>query len=188
MNVKWYITFKKDLRIKELHFLTLSSVICPTKWTNTRKYIQNIETISNLPPETDELTLKKLITSCDFQIKAMVFNCTGLKSGILSFGKTIGIYTKGLSIDFIYHSGFVLNYGWKDLRYSKIKPLTERHCKRLFLGFYNYQCISPHHYLDPNYVEFNEALPQLMKKEYFDFYVEKCSNWGEIVDSGEFTC
>ena len=188
MNVKWYITIKKDLRIKELHFLTLSSVICPTKWTNTRKYIQNIETISNLPPETDELTLKKLITSCDYRIKAMVFNCTGLRSGILSFGKTIGIYTKGLSIDFIYHSGFVLNYGWKDLKYSKIKPLRERQCKRLFLGFYNYKCISSYYYLDPNCVEFNEALPQLMKKEYFDFYVEKCSDWGEIVDSGEFTC
>ena len=166
MNVKWYITIKKDLRIKELHFLTLSSVICPIKWTNTRKYIQNIETISNLPPETDELTLKKLITSCDYRIKAMVFNCTGLKSGILSFGKTIGIYTKGLSIDFIYHSGFVLNYGWKDLRYSKIKPLAERQCKRLFLGFYNYKCISSYYYLDPNCVEFNEALPQLIKKEY----------------------
>ena len=188
MNVRWYITFKNDLKLKELHFLTPSSVICPTKWTNTRKYTQYMETLSNLSPETDELTLKKLITSSDFRLKSMVFNCTGLKSGILSFGKTYGIYTIGLSVDFIYHSGFVLNYGWKDLKYSRIKPLTERHCKRLFLDFYNYKCNFPFYALDPNCVEFNEALPQLMKKEYFDFYVEKCSDWGEIVDSGEFTC
>jgi len=188
MNVKWYITFKNDLRLKELHLLTPNSVICPTKWTNTRKYTQYMETLSNLPPETNELTLKKLITSSDFRLKSMIFNCTGARRGILSFGKTHGIYTIGLSVDFIYHSGFVLNYGWRDLKYSSIKPLTGRHCKRLFLGFYNYKCISPFYALDANCVEFNEALPQLMKKEYFDFYVEKCSNWGEIVDSGEFTC
>ena len=188
MKVKWYITFRKDFRIKELHFLTPSSVICPTKWTNTRKYTQYIETLSNLPPETDELTLKKLITSSGFRLKAIVFNCMGGMRQ-LSFGKTIGIYNIGLSIDFFYHSGFVLNYGWKDLKYSRIKPLTERHCKRLFLEFYNYKCNSPFYALkNANCVEFNEALPQLIKKEYFDFYVEKCSDWGEIVDSGEFTC